>query len=92
MDSILAGKSAVACLGGEVGYHHGEAVPDPYRWLERGDDPETAAWVAAQKEGGGGGGGGGGAAGTARSRSPRSASARTAQGWRTLRPCPDPTG
>ncbi|MFP5487278.1 MAG: prolyl oligopeptidase family serine peptidase [Acidimicrobiia bacterium] len=28
--------------------HHGTLVPDPYRWLEDGDDPEVRQWVAAQ--------------------------------------------
>lgn len=27
---------------------HGTPVPDPYRWLEDGDDPEVRAWVASQ--------------------------------------------
>jgi len=27
---------------------HGVEVPDPYRWLEHGDDPEVRAWVAQQ--------------------------------------------
>ena len=27
---------------------HGETVPDPYRWLEEGDAPETRAWTEAQ--------------------------------------------
>ena len=27
---------------------HGETIPDPYRWLEHGDDPRTQAWTAAQ--------------------------------------------
>ncbi len=27
---------------------HGVDVPDPYRWLENGDDAEVAEWVAAQ--------------------------------------------
>ncbi|MEO6055257.1 MAG: prolyl oligopeptidase family serine peptidase, partial [Gemmatimonadales bacterium] len=27
---------------------HGETVADPYRWLERGDDPDTRAWTERQ--------------------------------------------
>ncbi len=27
---------------------HGTRVPDPYRWLENADDPETVSWVEAQ--------------------------------------------
>jgi prolyl oligopeptidase len=27
---------------------HGEPVPDPYRWLEDGDDPAVAAWTRDQ--------------------------------------------
>src|SRR5262245_31333613 len=27
---------------------HGVSVPDPYRWLEAGDDPEVQDWVADQ--------------------------------------------
>src|SRR3954469_20716847 len=27
---------------------HGVAVPDPYRWLEAGDDPEVQHWVSEQ--------------------------------------------
>src|ERR1700689_1475407 len=44
-------KSAVARSGDVVESLHGEAVPDPYRWLERAADPETAAWVSKQNKG-----------------------------------------
>ena len=27
---------------------HGVPVPDPYRWLEDGDDPEVQQWVSEQ--------------------------------------------
>ncbi|MGD0441228.1 MAG: prolyl oligopeptidase family serine peptidase [Acidimicrobiales bacterium] len=30
--------------------YHGELVPDPYRWLEQTDDPETLAWTRAENE------------------------------------------
>ena len=29
---------------------HGEAIPDPYRWLEDGDDPAVAEWTRRQNE------------------------------------------
>jgi prolyl oligopeptidase len=34
--------------GDEVELLHGESIPDPYRWLEDGDDPRTQAWTAEQ--------------------------------------------
>lgn len=36
--------------GDVVDDHFGESVPDPYRWLEETDDPETRAWIAAENE------------------------------------------
>jgi prolyl oligopeptidase len=32
----------------QVDDYFGTAVPDPYRWLENGADPEVAEWLAAQ--------------------------------------------
>jgi prolyl oligopeptidase len=37
-------------MGSVVDDHHGEQVPDPYRWLETTTDQETARWIAAQNE------------------------------------------
>ena len=48
--AINRSKSAVARRGDVVDHYRGEAAGDPYRWLECGTDPETAAWVSAQNE------------------------------------------
>jgi prolyl oligopeptidase len=34
--------------GGAVDVLHGETIPDPYRWLEDGNDPETRSWTDRQ--------------------------------------------
>jgi prolyl oligopeptidase len=48
--AINRSKSAVARRGNVIDHYHGEAVGDPYRWLEHAAGPEAAAWVTAQNE------------------------------------------
>lgn len=36
--------------GTDVDTFHGNKVPDPYRWLEKADSPQSEAWVAAENK------------------------------------------
>lgn len=38
----------LAARGAQLDTYHGTAVEDPYRWLERVDDPRTRQWVKSE--------------------------------------------
>ncbi len=38
----------LAARGAQVDSYHGTKVEDPYRWLERVDDPQTRQWVRSE--------------------------------------------
>ena len=49
MSGSVSAKPAVDTrVDNVVESFHGQAIADPYRWLEAGDTPEVAAWTRAQ--------------------------------------------
>src|SRR2546429_6219928 len=59
LTGMLLGGAAEAAPGQTIQYpparhsdvvedYHGTRVPDPYRWLEEPDAPETRAWIEAE--------------------------------------------
>lgn len=45
---VMAPSPPLAARGESVDRIHGRVVPDPYRWLEQGNTPETRRWLDDQ--------------------------------------------
>jgi prolyl oligopeptidase len=43
-------RAPVTVTSSQTDVYHGVSVSDPYRWLEKLDDPDVHAWVEAQNE------------------------------------------
>src|SRR3989454_813459 len=61
LTGMLLGGGAPAASGQTISYpparksdvvddYHGTRVPDPYRWLEDSDSPETRAWIDGENQ------------------------------------------
>ena len=50
MAEFVAPAAPPTRRGADTDVYHGVTVPDPYRWLEDGDSPAVAEWVAAHNQ------------------------------------------
>ena len=48
LQGIALAQPPATPKGEESKAYHGMQVPDPYRWLEKADDPRVKAWIEAQ--------------------------------------------
>lgn len=49
-DGVMKRTYPVTRRSDQVDDYHGTKIPDPYRWLEDVDSPDTKAWVQSQNE------------------------------------------